>query len=231
MRRTVLRTITALAAMVASAMPAGCGAGSPPTTVPTMDGVPAVTATPGTAVAGKLVMIIRHGEKPDGSEPGVDAGGEQDDSSLTAVGWDRAHRLVGLFDPAQGPVRPGLARPAAIYAAGVTGEAEGQRTRETVTPLARALGIPLNTDLGRSDEKELAKDVADQPGPTLICWQHGGIPEIVAAFPHVTPGPPQVWPDDRFDVVWTLTKTPDGWRFAQLPELVLPQDQPGVIAG
>jgi hypothetical protein len=40
---------------------------------------------------------------------------------------------------------------------------------------------------------------------------------------------PQEWPDDRFDVVWSLTETPDGWQFAQLPELVLPQDQTGVI--
>jgi hypothetical protein len=26
-------------------------------------------------------------------------------------------------------------------------------------------------------------------------------------------------------VVWTFTKTADGWQFAQLPELLLPQDR------
>jgi hypothetical protein len=31
-------------------------------------------------------------------------------------------------------------------------------------------------------------------------------------------------------VVWTFTKTADGWQFAQLPELLLPQDQDSVIA-
>jgi broad specificity phosphatase PhoE len=175
-------------------------------------------------------MVIRHGEKPDGSAPGVDAQGKTDDSSLTATGWERAHRLVELFDPAQGPARPGLVRPTAIYAAGVTDEAEGQRTRETVTPLADALGIPVDTYYGRSDEKKLVKEVVDRPGPSLISWQHGGIPDIARAFPGVTPTPPKDWPDDRFDVVWTFTKTPDGWRFAQLPELLLPQDQAGVIA-
>jgi hypothetical protein len=36
-------------------------------------------------------------------------------------------------------------------------------------------------------------------------------------------------PDDRFDVVWTLAKTAHGWHFAQMPELVLPEDQTGVI--
>jgi hypothetical protein len=57
----------------------------------------------------------------------------------------------------------------------------------------------------------------------------GPVPTIVDAVPHLTPTPPDEWPDDRFDVVRTLTRTADGRPFAQLPELVLPQDQSGVI--
>ena len=60
------------------------------------------------AAAHDVVMIIRHGEKPDGSAPGLDAAGKEDDSSLTAVGWERAHGLVDLFDPADGDPRAGL---------------------------------------------------------------------------------------------------------------------------
>jgi hypothetical protein len=30
-------------------------------------------------------------------------------------------------------------------------------------------------------------------------------------------------------VIWTFTKTADGWQFAQLPELLLPQDQDSPI--
>ena len=52
---------------------------------------------------------------------------------------------------------------------------------------------------------------------------------IAEAFPKVTPTPPTEWPDDRFDLVWTFTKTADGWHFAQIPELALPQDQADVI--
>jgi hypothetical protein len=176
-----------------------------------------------------LVMIIRHGEKPSGSTPGVDARGNRDPSSLTDVGWNRAHRLVDLFNPADGRLRPGLARPAAIYAAGANSNGEGARTRETVTPLADKLGIPLDTTFGNGDEKALVNRVISRPGPTLIAWQHGEIPLIAKAFPSVTPTPPAQWPDNRFDVIWTFTKAPDGWHFAQLPELVLPQDQAGVI--
>jgi hypothetical protein len=53
--------------------------------------------------------------------------------------------------------------------------------------------------------------------------------DLAEAFGAVTPTPPSEWPDDRFDVVWTFTRTADGWQFAQLPELLLPQDEVGVI--
>ena len=107
---------------------------------------------------------------------------------------------------------------------------EGRRTRETVQPLADALGIPVNTAFGKGEESALVQDVIDRPGVTLICWQHGEIPAVAEAFPAVSPPPPSTWPDDRFDVVWTLTSTDNGWQFAQLPEHALPQDQAGVIS-
>jgi broad specificity phosphatase PhoE len=217
-RRTGLRTITTIVALVTSAVLAGCGTAPPPPRAPS-----------GSAAPGTLVMIIRHGEKPDASHPGVDADGNPDDSSLTEVGWTRAHRLVDLFDPPQTPPRPGLGRPTAIYAASANDNGDGTRTRETVKPLADKLGIPVNTDFGKGDENALVEDVTAQPGPTLISWQHGEIPTIAAAFPSVTPTPPSQWPDNRFDVIWTLTKTADGWHFAQMPELALPQDQTSVI--
>jgi hypothetical protein len=231
----VLRTLTALVALAASAtaMLAGCAAATGPDTGrgpgATTGDVTVVAPATTPAVSRDVVIIIRHAEKPDGSAPGLDEDGHEDDSSLTAVGWQRAQGLVDLFDPARGAPRPGLAAPQRIYAAGVTGDGEGQRTRETVAPLAAALGIPVDTDLGRGDEKKLVKDVIAQSGATLISWQHGGIPTIVEDFPSVSPAPPTEWPDDRFDVVWTLTRTTDGWHFTQTPQLVLPQDGTGLI--
>jgi broad specificity phosphatase PhoE len=229
------RTVTALAALATSAVLAGCGASTvTPTPAPTTHAPPSAVATrpptPDRVAAPTVVMVIRHGEKPeDDSTPGFDANGTQDESSLTTVGWDRAHRLADLFDPTQGAVRSGLARPKAIYAAGANEEGEGQRTRETVKPLADRLGIPVNISYGKGDIESLVQHVLTQPGPTLISWQHSDIPSIAEAFPSVTPTPPSEWPDDRFDVVWTFTKTANGWHFAQLPELVLPQDQASPI--
>lgn len=222
--RSVRRVLAGVVAVALSAVLAACAAGpqSKPTASPSQG--PSDTAAPGT-----VVMVIRHGEKPEGSQTGIDAQGNEDDSSLTAVGWQRAERLADLLDPQSGEPRAGLARPAAIYAAGANDDGEGARTRETVAPLAERLGLAVNTDYGKGDEEKLVDQVTAEPGPTLICWAHGELPTIADAFPNVTPTPPKDWPDDRFDVVWTFTKTADGWSFAQLPELVLPQDKADVI--
>jgi hypothetical protein len=191
-------------------------------------GSPQPQPSPGGST-GTLVMVIRHAEKPQGAHRGVDVHGKEDDSSLTEIGWERANRLADLFDPNPGPPRPGLATPKEIYAAGANDEGEGLRPRETVMPLVARLGVAANTSYGAGDEKELVERVISQPGPALISWQHGGIPDIGKAFPAVAPKPPTDWPDDRFDVVWTFTRTPQGWRFAQIPELVLPGDQDTAI--
>jgi broad specificity phosphatase PhoE len=228
MRRTS-RVLVGVITLVLSAVLTACATGgsSPPGAAPSPAGSGGTSSD--VAAQGTVVMVIRHGEKPDGSDPGVDAQGKKDDSSLTAVGWQRAEALADLFDPTSGPLRPGLARPTAIYASGANDDGEGKRPRETVAPLAQRLGITVNTDYGKGDEKALVENATGRPGPVLICWQHGELPDIAAAFPGVTPAPPTDWPGDRFDVIWTFTRTADGWQFAQLPELVLPQDQNTVI--
>jgi broad specificity phosphatase PhoE len=229
------RTISVFVAIATSAVLGGCATGAPPDVggggAPATPAVspPTTHATPNPVAPPKVVMIIRHGEKPEGDAPGIDANGNEDDGSLTEVGWDRAHRLVDLFGAAPGLPRAGLARPSAVYAAGANDDGEGARTRETVGPLTDKLGIAMDTSFGKGDEEELVERVVTEPGPTLISWSHGSIPDLAEAFPNVTPTPPSEWPDERFDVVWTFTKTGKGWRFAQLPELALPQDEDSVI--
>lgn len=226
----MLRALGALAALVASVGLAGCSTAAAPAgpTAPITVVAPEPAAARDTGPPDRI-MIIRHAEKPDGNAPGLTADGAEDDSSLTAVGWERARALVGLFDPPDGDPRAGLARPQAIYAAGATDDGEGQRTRETVAPLAEALGLPVHIEYGKGEEKKLMKDVLERPGTTLISWQHSEIPAIADAFEAVSPAPPTEWPSDRFDVVWTFTRTADGWHFTQTPELLLPQDDSGVI--
>src|SRR4051794_22403434 len=115
--KTPPRTILTVVALVTSVVLAACATSPDPTpggATPTVRPMPGVSATKDSPPT--LVMIIRHGEKPDGSSPGVDPTGKRDDKSLTAVGWTRAHHLVDLLAPPQGPPRRGLAKPTAIYA-------------------------------------------------------------------------------------------------------------------
>jgi hypothetical protein len=174
---------------------------------------------------GALVMIIRHAEKPanSGAPHGIDVNGDPNPHSLIVRGWTRAGSLVQLFAPGTGTPRSGLARPAAVYAAGGSG-GEGHRPRETVTPLAGRLGVQVNTKFSKGGEAALAKECAGRTAPTLISWQHEEIPAILAAFGQVTPTPPARWPDDRFDVVWVITPSSGGWSFTQVPQLLLDGD-------
>jgi hypothetical protein len=222
-RRGLRRGLAVAAAVVITAGVAACG-----NPTPGGNGGHAATVPNGT-----LVMIIRHGEKPGekktGDLPGIDETGAEDDNSLTQVGWDRARGLVNVFAPDSGQPRQGLARPVAIFSAGANEEGEGKRTRETIAPLAKKLGIQPDTSFGKGEEQQLVEKVTSQPGPTLICWQHGEIPAIAEAFGDVSPTPPSKWPDSVYDVIWTLTKTSDGWAFAQQPEMALPEDDDKLI--
>jgi hypothetical protein len=218
-RRDLLRTLTVGGVAIASAtLLEGCGLGSTTQTV-----TPAPLPPPGHT--GALIMIIRHGEKPpaSGGPQGIDADGKPDTQSLTVRGWTRAGALVELFAPGSGATRSGLARPTAIYASGGT-SGEGQRPRQTVTPLATRLGIPINTQFSKGGESALARAAASRTEPTLLCWQHGELPTIATALATVTPAPPTPWPDNRFDLVWVLTPAAAGWSFNQIPQLLLDGD-------
>jgi hypothetical protein len=220
-RRSLLRAMTGAAA--AGAFPALLGC----TSAPAKKGQGSSPSESVNAAPGAVVMVIRHGEKPAKSGTGgtgISLSGASDIHSLTERGWTRAADLVALFTPTGG--RSGLPSPTVIYASGPgAGDGEGTRPRQTVGPLAAELGIPVNTTFSRGQETALARQAATQPGPTLICWQHESIPAIGAAITPTTPGPPTVWPDDRFDVVWVFTAADGGgWRFEQVPELLLPGD-------
>lgn len=175
-----------------------------------------------------LIMIIRHAEKPDDTTKGVDPTGDRDKRSLTATGWQRAKALIDLFDPAApNPVRPGLARPTTVYAARPDG-ADSQRPSQTAQPLADHLGVHLNTDYANGDEAGLAATLARSTGAVLVCWQHGEIPTIIKKLGKqgiaATPPPPGTWPEDRFDLIWILTRTGTTWKFSQQAQQLLPGD-------
>ncbi|MFJ9368935.1 hypothetical protein ACIRRA_31560 [Nocardia sp. NPDC101769] len=228
------RSLLALGSAAALGALTGCGGGKkhdkPVETTGPAGPPPATGALP------DAVMIIRHAEKPTGSgKPyGITEDGEHDEESLTVRGWARAGALVGLFDPrgadgSPSALRPGLGRPATVFASG-PGSHGSKRPQQTVTPLAAALNVRIDGRFPKGQEAQLVSALAGATGPVLISWQHENIGAIIAQLGGIAPAPPKSWPDDRFDLVYVFTRTGTGWTFTQVPQLLLAGDSPTPIA-
>ena len=191
----------------------------------------------------EVIYIIRHGEKPEEeahkrSAPahrGVDFQGNQDEHSLLPRGWQRSGALAALFDPSRGPLRPGLHVPRMLVspAYGDRSKAGRHRTHQTISGISERLGIAIAADFPKGQEPELAAALAKSgPGTVLVCWDHAHIPALAAALPLVHGTViPRVWPDDRFDVIWSFTLAGrEAYSFGQVPQLLHSGDSDTVIA-
>ena len=195
------------------------------------------------------IMVIRHAEKPDDDDEGVNVEGQVDAESVIVQGWQRAGALVPFFAPTNGPLQnANLAVPNVIYASGPVSSTDdtadkkkkkkgskSERPLETITPLAQRLDIVPNTSFVEGEEKEMVASALAQSGVVLISWQHDEICKIanyiVASAPPA--GLPSKWPRDRFDVVWVFTPpatSSDPWGFVQVPQQLLSGDTCTVIS-
>ncbi|MFF4158625.1 histidine phosphatase family protein [Streptomyces sp. NPDC001678] len=212
-RRRVLAVLAGAALLPVT----GCGSGSKPGAKPS-EPPPGARSGPDATI-----MIIRHGEKPRGAVRGMDENGEPDKKSLTQRGWERARSLPKLFAPMAGA--SALPRPATLFAAADYGPNAGsRRMRQTVTPLAEELKLPVNTSFSETEEAKLAAAALISPQPVLICWEHSRIADIVKALGAASAhGVPKSWPD-RFDLVWVLTRRNNVWSFRSVPQHLLDGD-------
>ncbi|MBB4893642.1 hypothetical protein FHS39_002673 [Streptomyces olivoverticillatus] len=186
----------------------------------------AASPSPSGPAADATIVIIRHGEKPDGDHPGMDESGKRDKKSLTQRGWDRANALPRLFPPASGEPAAGvLPRPAVIFAAADQGPHAGaHRMRQTVTPLAKQLKLEVDTSIAEGQEDKLAAAALAAHRTVLISWEHSRIPDIVKALgAERAPGVPTSWPN-RFDLVWVFTRRHGDWSFRSVPQHLLSGD-------
>jgi 8-oxo-(d)GTP phosphatase len=120
-------------------------------------------------VPSSVLVLVRHAKA--GSRSQWD--GPDVERPLSGTGRDQAARLAG-FLPLFGPDRIATAPPV--------------RCRETVAPAAAALGLPVTTEplLGedgwwadRAAGLARLKEIAAQPGATVLCSQGGVIPDVV----------------------------------------------------
>jgi hypothetical protein len=156
-----------------------------PTSVP--------TAPPVTRPA--QIILIRHAEKP----------ADPDNPHLSPAGVRRAEQLVSFIRTNPALTKFGL--PVAVFATRTTKDGNGQRTQETVAPLATALRLPVLTPFRGKDYAAMAKRVlgdARYDGRTvLICWNHEQIPQLAASL-GVRPTPPK-WKSSVYDLVYVIS--------------------------
>jgi broad specificity phosphatase PhoE len=167
----------------------------------------AFPASDASAHGPRIVLIIRHAEKPD----------DKSDPDLSPRGFERAGALAKAI-PDHFP------RPDYLFA---TKRSKGSnRPVETITPLSKALQEPIETTFADDDFAQLAHEVLTHPkfdGKTvLIAWHHQKIPDLAKALG--VQNAPDKWNPDVFDRVWQITYENSVPVWKDLPEAALPGD-------
>lgn len=114
----------------------------------------------------ETIMFIRHAEKPDNHTQGVDEDGTNDPDSLTARGRQRAGALALLF---RSDAR--LLVPTAIFAPRPSTSDPSQRPLQTITPLARRLGLGIQNTHTKDDFSGMLANAMSTQG-VLVSWEH-----------------------------------------------------------
>jgi phosphohistidine phosphatase SixA len=112
------------------------------------------------AALGKTVILVRHAEKGEGTDPR--------DPPLSEAGTKRAAALARLLDPA---------RPVKLFAT------EFQRTQQTLAPLAQAAGVTTSVMAAKELTALVAEIEAQPDGATIVVAGHSNtVPAIARAL-------------------------------------------------
>lgn len=168
-------------------------------------------------------MLIRHGEKPEAKQVGVDFSGSTDDHALSVRGWQRTGALAAWF-ASGGPVAKGAARPASVFATKPSKKAKSRREVDTATPIASRLGLDVDAGAGHGEVAGAAERILASADPVLVVWHHGELPELATALGAT--GVPDAWPEERYDLVWVLTRQGEGYQWTEFAQQLLPGDGP-----
>ena len=145
-----------------------------------------------------VVLIIRHGEKPDTGR------------DLSPAGQQRAEAYIHYFQEFTVDSKP--LRPDTIFAAKDSKDSE--RPRLTVEPFAQSEKLRIDTRFssGQSTELSAALRATEQGKRILISWHHTDIPDLLRALGAKPKRllPNGKWPDPVFGWVIMLSYDQDG---------------------
>jgi hypothetical protein len=158
--------------------------------------------------ANATIYLIRHAEKPEEPESGT---------GLSPAGQARADAYVHYF---QNLVHGGQKiRWDYIFASKASNSSD--RPVLTVTPLAAALHLTIDSTYKDKDYRELADAIQGNPADysnknVLICWHHGkelDLAQALGASPETLPESsawPSTWPGDVFGWLLKIVFTVEG---------------------
>ena len=139
-----------------------------------------------------ILLILRHAEKP--GDPSTDV--ESDGIHLSTQGRVRAAAL-SIYIPANFP------KPDLLFASKQS--RHSNRSVETITPLAKVLGLEIDATHTEMDYAKLAETVLSDGRyankTVIVCWHHTHIPDMATAFGIVRP---PNWPGRIFDRIWMI---------------------------
>src|SRR5437764_9629771 len=96
---------------------------------------------------GRVIYIVRHGEKPADTPPpgGVDVMGAPNEHSLIPRGWQRAGALATLFAPFGDTPRSGLMTPEQLISPdyGSPSKSPEHRPYDTIQALGELIGVAI----------------------------------------------------------------------------------------
>ncbi len=132
---------------------------------------------------------------------------------LNQRGKERSYALIPFFKDGQ---------IAAIYA-----EGNSNPCIESVTPLAKSLGLEVITRYNRGEYLAMSQEIKPRPQydgqVILICWDNDRIPDLIRKFGALKG--PEEWPDYIYDRVWVLEYQGDGTVvFHDQPQRLMFQD-------
>jgi len=131
------------------------------------------------------LVFIRHAEKP------------LKGSNLTCEGLNRSLKI-----PAVLVAKFGVPDFLMVPALGLGDTTKHSRMFQTIAPLAMKYNLPIATTYTEKQFTDIATDLKNRTGTTIITWEHKAIPQIIKALGYQQP---LTWPDDDYDSIWIIT--------------------------
>jgi phosphohistidine phosphatase SixA len=134
----------------------------------------------------QFILVMRHAEKS----------ADPNDPDLTAAGQARAQKLATYIPLTFGG-------PDAIFASAIS--KHSARPFETVEPLSKQTGVPINATFADQDYGALANELLTDSGLVgkriVVCWHHGNIPPMMTALGAPAGAYPNPWDPTVFNLI------------------------------